>query len=663
MSRPIALVLLVVAAAAPQAQDQLPARAGSSVVRVDFYATADGAPVADLTAEDVEVEEDGVAQTIASFEHVHVAPPGTGAAAADAAGRARVFVVFVDSLNTSVESSGTLRIPLVRFLDRVIGPDDLVAVATPETAVADLTFGRKGPLISNIMQSDWSWARGGREGRDPRELLYEQCYPGGAAGVALELTARRREKASLDTLDALVGRLAGAREERKAVLVVSDGWPLVRPDPKLTEAGDARPRRGAGDVFRRGPRPQPPPQEPAPSVGVDRAQCEGDRATLAALDHTQRLRDLSEEANRGNVTFYPISPHGLAEAAPPSGDARRPPAPDQGSDRRVRQDALRFLADNTDGVAVVEGRDADRALERIAGDLSSYYLVTYVSTNTRLDGRFRSLSVRALRPGVRVRTRRGYRGATADELLSRSGSASSGASPLASTPAANTRSQFRIRTSSWVRPSQGGDPSGVFWVVGELDYRVGRELAWTAGAKAEVVVLRADGTEVMSRGIDVETEEGPFTFAVPESGGLERGEYAVRVQITPEAGGAEALTDTARVVVADAVGLGEAVIWRRGPSTGLDYRRTADVRLQRSERLRLEFPTSASASTPAAARMLDRRGNPLSIPLQVTEREDASGGFRWIVVDVALAPFASGEYAIEVTQGGATRTTAFRVGQ
>jgi hypothetical protein len=222
----------------------------------------------------------------------------------------------------------------------------------------------------------------------------------------------------------------------------------------------------------------------------------------------------------------------------------------------------------------------------------------------------------------------------------------------------NARSQFRIRTSSWVRQG-AGVPPGAFWVVGEIDYRTRRELAWTAGAKVDVVVLASDGTEVMSKTIDVGTEDGPFGFEVPDSGGLAAGEYAVRVRVTSAADTGQTLSDTARVVLNQSTPLGEAVLWRRGPTTGLQHRRTADPRFLRSERLRLEHPTTVSGV--ATARMLDRKGNPLNVPVQVTEREDTARGFRWIVIDAPLAPFAPGDYAIEVTQGTAKQVTGFRV--
>jgi hypothetical protein len=45
---------------------------------------------------------------------------------------------------------------------------------------------------------------------------------------------------------------------------------------------------------------------------------------------------------------------------------------------------------------------------RMMADLNAYYLLRYYSSNTNLDGRFRRITVRVSRPGVRVRARTGY---------------------------------------------------------------------------------------------------------------------------------------------------------------------------------------------------------------------------------------------------------------
>jgi hypothetical protein len=149
---------------------------------------------------------------------------------------------------------------------------------------------------------------------------------------------------------------------------------------------------------------------------------------------------------------------------------------------------------------------------------------------------------------------------------------------------------------------------------------------------------------------------------VPETAGLPPGEYTVRVRLRTDGGSGEAIADSVVATVpAAATALGEPVLFRRGPSTGLRYAETADPRFRRTERLRLELPTSAADT--AAARVLDRTGKPLQVPATVTTRDDSSGRFHWVVVDAALAPFAPGDYLIEVTQRTASQLVGFRVVQ
>jgi VWFA-related protein len=670
-------VLLALVAVVLRAQDQPTFRTGANYVRVDMYATVDGKSIEDLTAEEVEVLEDGVAQKVEAFEHVRVSPAGPQETRREpntveqsrqmaAEGRARVFVIFLDTYHTTIEGSANMRLPLVKFLDRLLGPEDMVALMTPEMGASEITLGRKTTVISNIMQAEWMWGRKGRlNDTDSREDMYDACY-GLSGGPSAEMKARRREKLSLDALSDLMVHLAGVREERKALIVVSEGWQLFKANPNLTTSRDDDPNRvRPEDVLRRTPRPTPSDSDSSNKSNI-RVECEADRLALASLDHTQRLREITDDANRGNVTFYPVYARGLVAFDAPIGPEKPPSVREDQANLRVKQDGLRFLADNTDGTSIINTNNIDGMLQRIVDDLSSYYLFGYYSTNTKLDGRFRNITVRVKRPGVKVRARRGYRGRTADELIS-------GAAGAAATEASNTlttaltpvvsfnaRSQFRIRASSWARQATGSEPSdGAFWVVAELDYRTRRELAWTASAKADVVVLASDGKEIMSKTLEVRTDDGPFAFSVPDSGGLVAGEYAVRVRLTSSADSGQVLSDTVRVVLNQASNLGEAVLWRRGPTTGLQHRRTADPRFLRSERLRLEHATMASGA--ATARLLDRNGNPLNVPVQVTERDDGAGGFRWIVVDASLAPLAAGDYAIEVTQGKAKQVTGFRV--
>jgi VWFA-related protein len=671
----LSLVAIPLFAAVALSAQQPTFRTGANYVRVDMYATRDGRPVEDLKQDEVDILEDGVLQKVDAFEHVKVRTAPEDARvepnnladsrrmAADP--RARVFVIFLDTYQTQIEGSANMRQPLINFLNRVLGPDDMVAVMTPEMAATEVTFGRKTTVLSKMLEQETFWGRRGRlVDNDDREDLYQVCY-GVNSAIAEELKARRREKLTLDAIDDLMIHLAGLRDERKAILAVTEGWRLYTKNPALVSSGDPQARVSPGDVLFRPP--VRPPTDTANLQGGPRMQCEADRMALSEIDHQLRLQQLTQLANRGNVTFYPVYARGLV---PFDGSIGDHPAGTSGvtlqqdaANLKARHDSLRFLADDTDGVSIINTNNIDGMLRRIADDLSSYYLLGYYTTNTKLDGRFRSISVRLKRPGVTVRARKGYRGYTADEVAR--GTASNGAPSTAApvttalTPVVsfNARAQFRIRASAWGHRG-AGSTEGAVWIVGELDQQTRKLPAWSTGAQAEVALIGADGQQIASRKIDVKPNEAAFLVQMPETGGVGAGDYTVRVRLRSPVEGELGLSDTARISIKED-GLGEAVVWRRGPSTGPQYRRTADPRFQRNDRLRLEFPTTETQ--PVTVRLVDRNGTAMTVQPAISERPDESGQFRWAVVEVTLAPYANGDYAIEVAQGSSKRLTAFRI--
>ena len=663
-------------AQAPQDRNQPTFRSGANYVRVDMFATRDGDPVNDLTAADIEVLEDGVPQKVEDFEHVVVRSAGTSATRAEVGGlresrtaagdpRARVFVIFLDTYHTQLEGSAIMRKPLVAFLDRVLGPDDLVALMTPEMAGSDIALGRKTEVIERIVSEEW-WGRRARVAdQDQKELLYERCLIQSAKTPAeldrvkrrlAELVARRREKLTLDALEDLMIHLRGLRDERKAVVLVTEGWLLYEPNPDLVTVLPGGPAPPA--VFEP---PVKPPSQTGPFNNSEQRECEADINMLALVNHDLRFRDITDEANRGNVTFYPVYARGLAVFDAPIGPDKPPPIQQDTANLRTRHTNMRTLAVETDGEAIINTNLIAEALKRIADDLSSYYLFGYYSTNNKLDGRYRSITVRVKQPGVRVRARRGYRARTAEQVAAAATAAAvdpasaAVAKALNSVAATNARSTFRVRPAAWMR-SENGAAGATVWIVGELDFRTRREPAWASGARADVLLLGADGTQLASTQTELPAGQGAFTVRVPASGRLGAGDYAVRVRLSGR--DAEA-SDTARVIIPErASAIGEAVLWRRGTSTGPQYVRTADSRFQRSDRMRLEFASDAAAAT---AKLLDRVGKAIQVPVQVSERVDAAEGVRWIVADITLAPLAPGDYAVEIAAGGDSQVTGFRI--
>ena len=190
------------------------------------------------------------------------------------------------------------------------------------------------------------------------------------------------------------------------------------------------------------------------------------------------------------------------------------------------------LAANTDGLAVVNTNEIDSALRRIVADLSSYYLLGYYSTNTKLDGRFRNITVRVRRPGVQVRARRGYRGLTADQLLT-AAEGEKRAAAAASSPVSvvvNPRAPFRIRTCDVDAPRRRRTARRSGWSVSSITRRA-RSWCGARARRAEVVVVAGDGTEIVSSTAPVPAADGTFALRIPETGGLAPGEYAVRVRV------------------------------------------------------------------------------------------------------------------------------------
>ena len=669
MRRCLALIALVSLAATPGAQTPSPdSRPPASLIRFDIHPTADGRAVQDLTAADLEVLEDGTPQKVEALTH--------------AASPARSFVVFLDTPHMRFEGARDVRVALVRFLDRLLDDDDVVGVMTPEISPGDIKFGPKDTIIPAIMQDESFWERARVGSRDPKEDRYAQCYPANEyREVASEMQERHREQATLDAFSRLVDVLS-ARDTRTAVITLTDGWRLFGPSGRLSSnisssrpggfgglgggGGGGRGGRGGfpgGGGFPRGRGGQggsSPPQGGGDGggrdvSGVSRTECEADRLALGALDDSLRLDRIADAANRAMTSFYTIYARAAAADQTPTG---KPPAvvANQEQDPASRMDAMRQLAVNTDGMAVMTTAALDGALTRIAADMAGYDVLTYRSTNNRLDGKFRTVAVRALRPGVSIRTRRGYRGASVDDVLS-GGTSTAVDSAFGSVAAVSPRASFRVRTAL-ARAGEASDAT--LWVIGELDYRARREVTWTAGAVADITLVGADGQEVLAKSLDVAANALSFTMRAPETGGLAPGEYTVRVRLRPNNQDGLPVADTARIVIPRTLpALGDSLLWRRGTSTGPQYVITADPRFQHSDRIRVEIPTRA-AGTPSA-RMLDRFGKPNQVPVAVTERQDTSSEFHWVVAEAVLAPLAPGDYAIEITLGDAKQVTAFQL--
>jgi VWFA-related protein len=299
---------------------------------------------------------------------------------------------------------------------------------TPTMSPSQITFGRKTQVIEEGLRQNWIWGRRDTLMLDEREKMYDACFPpgpgeGSPSALASALIERRRERIVLDSLQDLIRHMGAIREGRTAVITVTDGWVLYRPNESLThlrtnsDGSNADPIPGSPPPVGVGPKGTLTSRIPTQPGGIsDRTECEKDQMELAMVDHERMFRDLFGEANRANVSFYPVDPRGLAAFDSPIGPKQPPSLVQDHANLVSRQESLQTIAINTDGIALLSNNDLKTSLRRVADDLTSYYLMGYYSTNNKLDGRFRSIKVRSKRPGVEVRSRRGYSAPTAAEV-------------------------------------------------------------------------------------------------------------------------------------------------------------------------------------------------------------------------------------------------------
>jgi Ca-activated chloride channel family protein len=117
-----------------------------------------------------------------------------------------------------------------------------------------------------------------------------------------------------------------------------------------------------------------------------------DTSSLVTFDH------LLDSAKRSQTVIYAVG-LGLEELA---------------SKRSDGEFGLRRLAVETGGRLFLPKRPLDLAdvYTQIANELTSQYVLGYLSSNTRADGAWRRIAVRVQRPNLAARTRAGYYAAT-----------------------------------------------------------------------------------------------------------------------------------------------------------------------------------------------------------------------------------------------------------
>ncbi len=138
------------------------------------------------------------------------------------------------------------------------------------------------------------------------------------------------------------------------------------------------------------------------------------------VDNQSQLRATVNTAIRSNVAFYPIDARGLS-ALVPGGDATTTGSGFgnelySGAAQRSlkenfinQQESLATLALDTGGKAQLDSNDLTDDMRQVQKDFSSYYVLSYVSSNTALDGEYRRIQVKLSPRLASLRAKLDYR--------------------------------------------------------------------------------------------------------------------------------------------------------------------------------------------------------------------------------------------------------------
>ena len=648
----VAAVSLVLGAQQPQDQKPDPQRpptfrSGAHFVSVDAYPVRDGKPLSGLTINDFILLEDGKPQTIDRIEfieHQQFTPlaerrdPNSQRDGFELARNPnyRVFVLYLDAFHVDFSGSHAVRVPITDLLNRMMGPQDLFGIMTPLLGIKDLLLGQSTLSIQEQLEKYPQWG-----------LISQQPLPEevelDAAGYGYLIPIKRLDKVYSD-LEALVDKLGSLRDERKNIIFFSDTLPSPRPgfsaianDPDPYRKGSRPPEIGVND---KGKLSMDRPNDSEPNARAMREE----KNRLTSIDFDQRFRDLLSTARQANVSFYTVRPGGL----------------DMQSSMLVQGTSnLAVLAEQTDGLAVLATNDLSGGMRKIADDLSSHYVLGFYTNNTRWDGRARKLTVKLKSTGQTIRARREYRAPTEEEmagLRTATGSAGAATAP----PSAG---QVALSALSRVSPSSRlnaygtviGNEAAIVAEISAAEIESGR---WKQGADVDVLFSSKSGGEPVGLKARIEPGTRSALVRVPTESSPGPWQAVVRMR------GEDNTTDSDTVSIEKPAGtlLGKPLAYRAASAAASAYKPLAAFQFRRTERVRVEWPTTQPLET-HSARLLDRAGKPMAIPLETTTKD--AGGVTMLTTTLNLAPFSNGDYLIEVSAKAGekteTQTVAIRV--
>ncbi len=338
----------------------------------------DGAPVRDLTAQDFAVRVDGDVRAIASVQFVDftatsAAPDAAGAplyATNEHAGRGRLLAFVVDQGNIRAGGGQSALARAAELLDRLTPADRVALFVVP------------GPGPSVPFTNDFDRVREALRRVAGRASRIEGSqYPLGLADALAIADGDRR------ALQEAASRYCSGAPSCESD-IQAEAFAIVDQVRERTLSS----LRGLAAVFERLKEVEGPKTVVLVSEG------------LALGRELDLVADLGATAAAARASLYALR---LDASAFDAGDVRS--GSTLASDARVFADGLETLAGFARGAVFTVAASGAGVFERLARELSSYYLVAFEPAGADRDGRSHQIRVEVKRGGVVVRARREFR--------------------------------------------------------------------------------------------------------------------------------------------------------------------------------------------------------------------------------------------------------------
>jgi VWFA-related protein len=419
-------------AQAPAAGAQQPAKPGytfgaqSSLVLLDIVVRdKKGRPVRDLDPKDVQVFEDGARRDLTAFRLVEGRASAELVGASEAAG---------------LQPDPSRQVSLVTFVfDKLMDGRQLAAQAALDflaNHTADNVFMSVWTIDQRLeLRQDFT-----RDAYALKQAIYKAVNTTSVKAASLAGESAQQQQFATDAGNT-------ATNLQSAAVQTGPGGPggpgastigAANADAQMAEvtagilrftASIQREQQGQSSLY--------------PLLGLVKAQGSlAGRKTLIYFSEglvvpknlEQVFQTAISEANRNNVTVYPVDARGLTSSK--DSDAKRDQMLDaartaqnqmakrgagavsvdevmiaENAEESLRanvQDTLGELAQSTGGFLIANTNDFKPSMARVATDIGSYYEAAYVPVNQEFDGKFRKITVKVARPGVTVQSRSGY---------------------------------------------------------------------------------------------------------------------------------------------------------------------------------------------------------------------------------------------------------------